>query len=187
MKKPSKKEEVAAALQAFKECLGSAAKALEAAAKIYYAAVKRNGRYAQDAFLDAYPGTDSEWWSRMFAVGSGLAIPETLYLSDKTSRIVERMPLKEQRQMLSGVKKVSVVTARGRVVEKPLVRLTMREEGVLVAPEGRLRSVEEQKAVRAAERESAVPVYEVVGKQLRVHRPFTFGRATLLEILEEMG
>ena len=159
---------------------------LLAASKAYYSMVEKHGRIAQRAFAKAFPGVDSAMWPRYYAVGAGLCVPETLYLSDKTARLVERVPLEEQKEMLSGVNSVTVVTPRGRVVRKPLVRLTQKEEGILFRPDGRIRSVEEMEAARESAVAVQPPDYEVRGRSLIVRRPFTFGKATLEQILESM-
>lgn len=180
------KNEIETAVRTFGECMGNATKSLEAAARVYHAAVSKHGREAKRAFEAAYPAVDAEFWNRLYSVGSGLAVPETLYFSDRSARLIERLPIAEQKQMLSGVQKVTVITPRGRVVEKPLARLTRKEEEILIRDDGRLRTMSEMQEAFAAAKSIRIPDYEVRGRQLIVHRPYNFGKRELQQILEEM-
>lgn len=182
-------EKIGKCIKKFSCLMTGAVESLENAARVYADAIDKYGDEAHYAFKDAFPSVTAATWDKLRLVAKQSIVPELLLLSDRIGARIARLPISTQRKMLSGVKRVTVVTPSGRTTEKALAQLTPEEEARVFGETGKMRTKSEQLryiAERATKRQVCA-AYDIEGNVLVVHRATRIGKAELLDIVKRMG
>lgn len=172
--------------------------AIRDAARLYAEAMRRYPSRAAGCFRARYPGVTEPTWDVLLRIGNGDLHPTAIYLKYAIAKRVSRIPIAKQEKMFAAsVKGFDVVDpATNRVKVVPLAELSRKDAELLIDEgAGRIRSVEEQRRIVAAEREAngsvavgphgaSVP-YRIVGSVLIVAN-VELGLETLRNIVGEI-
>lgn len=183
-----KKQPLEKYISDFRQGLSGAVASIHAAARAYTDAISAYGDKAIIAFHKAYPGVSAATWERMRLIGTDSAIPEIIFLTDKTALRIARLPIDRQKEMFKDKEKVEVVTGAGNVVKKPLSQLTARDEDIVFKETGEIRTIAEMRQYQAEKNAATQELkpYDIQGNVLVIHRACRLGKKELEAILREM-
>ena len=182
------------AIIAFGEHLRKGAEHLTAACCIYADAVANDHTIAAQ-FEAAYPYFTGATWDKIRLAGIGAINSRIIMLTDRLGNKLMRMKRADQDRVLAD--KIPVIR-KGKVCKIDACDLSAEEEAVVIAPDFRVRTVAEQRAVlrekaaakkaaavRAAEASKTVP-YVIQGQMLSVNRACVLSLKELETIVRKM-